>query len=85
MLYFNNNIFHFILTSGGCSSFGHSCFGGHGKRSEDYLSQIRRFQKVSPSTDIIRQLVSYFMYLNVFRIILENIFLLTVINTMFLF
>nr|BAV78798.1 CCHamide 2 [Plautia stali] len=45
------------LRRGGCSSFGHSCFGGHGKRSEDYLSQIRRFQKVSPSTDIIRQLL----------------------------
>nr|AZK31334.1 neuropeptide precursor [Nezara viridula] len=45
------------LRRGGCSSFGHSCFGGHGKRSEDYFSQIRRFQKVSPSTDIIRQLL----------------------------
>lgn len=43
------------LRRGGCSSFGHSCFGGHGKRSEDYLAQARRFQRVSPPTDIIRQ------------------------------
>lgn len=25
-------MFHFWI--GGCSSFGHSCFGGHGKRSD---------------------------------------------------
>lgn len=24
-----------IVVAGGCSSFGHSCFGGHGKRADE--------------------------------------------------
>ncbi|KAK9504258.1 hypothetical protein O3M35_010633 [Rhynocoris fuscipes] len=44
------------LRRGGCSAFGHSCFGGHGKRSDEFMLQFqpRTLQRIPPP-DIVRQ------------------------------
>ncbi|KAF6204088.1 hypothetical protein GE061_002428 [Apolygus lucorum] len=50
------------LRRGGCSAFGHSCFGGHGKRSDPSSLMAPELQQVEqrlhqrlPNTDLFKQ------------------------------
>lgn len=40
--------------AGGCSSFGHSCFGGHGKRSDDEFPAPDYQQESEPEHTVDR-------------------------------
>ncbi|XP_012141478.1 uncharacterized protein LOC105662567 isoform X2 [Megachile rotundata] len=43
-----------MARKGGCSAFGHSCFGGHGKRFDSHLRDITFQRNEVPTSDNIQ-------------------------------